>query len=133
MRFYLKKKLQKVEIPGEKVTSLKMFDVFSRICGQRCNERKTNSLWSKSLQLGCNNTLYHRPQRKVFCSCLFIFPTAGEQRRCAGTSQVAIYFTAFFHSSAPSTFIWPFQLIEADIAIQAMYAWTTKNFPRLFI
>ena len=98
MKLYLKKRPQKVEILGEKLTSLKMFDVFSRICGQSCNERKTNSLWSKPLQLGCNNTLYHRPQRKVFCSCLFIFPTAGEQRRCAGSSQVAIYFTAFFHS-----------------------------------
>ena len=73
-------------------------------------------------QVGCNNTLYHRPQRKVFCSCLFIFPTADEQRRCAGSSQVAMYFTAFFHSAAPLAFIWPFQFIEADIAIQAMYA-----------
>ena len=106
MRFYLKKKLKKVEIPGEKVTSLKMFDVFSRICGQSCNERKTNSLWSKPLQLGCNNTLYHRPQREVFCSCLFIFPTADEQRR----SQVAIYFTAFFHTLAPFSFYLAFSV-----------------------
>ena len=57
-------------------------------------------------QLGCNNTLYHRPQREVFCSCLFIFPTADEQRR----SQVAIYFTAFFHTLAPFSFYLAFSV-----------------------